>query len=205
MRGRRCRRAALGRETMRTFPGLAWATVSRIGPVIRSKIFRLLVGTTTTARGDRVMSWLVGIRASAVMNISNCSRSAAASSSPFLSDRQDIWTTVRASWPTKMCRSWTGRHSSMRIRKLRRGFDDLVRGQGQNSQYVLSPQARPRLQDLVQAQPIGQIFEQHGNRHPRPPKTRRSTHHCRIDRYQIRCLHGSFRLAAARLRFASDI
>lgn len=190
---------------MRAVPGLAWATVSRIRLVIWSRIFRLLVGITTTARGDPVMSWLVGIRASAVMNTSNCSRSAAASSSPFLSDRQDIWTTVRASWPTKMCRSWTGRHSSMRMRKLRRGFDDLVRGQGQNSQYVLSPKGGPRLQDLVQAQPIGQIVEQHGNRNPRPPKTRCSTHHRGIDRYQIGCLHGSFRLAAARLRLTLEI
>jgi hypothetical protein len=190
---------------METSPGLAWATASRMELVIWSRTFRRLVGTTRTARRDRPISWVDGIRASAVMKRSNCSRSAAASSSPLLSERHDIWTTVRASWPTKICRSWIGRHSSMRIRKLCRGFDDLVRGQCQNRQHILSPQARPGFEDLVQAQPIGQVVEQHRNRHPRAAKTRCSAHHRGIDRDQIGCLHGSFRLAAARLRSAPDM
>ncbi len=205
VRGRRWRRGVLGREMMETSPGSAWATASRMELVIWSRTLRRLVGTTTTARCDRAISWVDGIRTSAVMNRSNCSRSAAASSSPFLSDRHDIWTTVRASWPTKMCRSCTGRHSSIRIRKLCRGFDDLVRGQRQNRQHVLSPQARPRFEDFVQAQPIGQVIEQHCNRHPGAAKTRCSAHHRWIDRNQVGCLHGSFRLAAARLSSAPDI
>ena len=190
---------------MRTSPGFACVTASRIALVIWSRIFRRFVGTTTTARCDPAISWVVGIRASAVMNMSNCSRSAAANSCPLFSERHDIWTTVRASWPTKMCRSWTGRHSSMRRRKLCRGLDDLVRGQCQNSQHVLSPQAGPRLEYLVQGQPVGQIVKQDCNRHPRTAKTRCSAHHRGIDRYQIGCLHDPSCIVAARRRFAPDI
>ena len=186
-------------------PGLAWATAARMAWVIWSSTLRRLVGTTTTARCNRPISWVDGMRASAVMKRSNCSRSAAASNSPFVSERHDIWTTVRASCPTKMCRSWTGKHSSIRMRKLRRGFDDLVRGQRQNRQHVLSLKARPGFEDLVQAQTIGQVVEQHGDRHSRAPKARSSAHYRGIDRDQIGRLHCSFRLAAARHSSAPEI
>ena len=205
VRGRRKRRVTLERETVETAPDLACMTVSSIALAIWSRTFRRLVGTTTIARCHPAISWVAGIRASAVTNTSNCSRSAEANRSPFSSERHDIWMTVRASWPTKICRSWTGRHSSMRMRNLCRRFNDLVGRQGQNSQYVLSPQAGPRFQNLVKPQPIGQVVEQRCNRYPSAAKTGRSSHHRRIDRYEIRCLHSTFHSAAARLRLTPAI
>lgn len=190
-RGRLRRGVTVGRETTKASPGLARMIASRIALLAWPRSFRRLVGMTTIARCHPDISWVAGIRASAVTNTSNRSRSAAANNSPFSSERHDICRTVRASWPTKICRNWTGRHSSMRMRKLGGGFYDLVRRQGQNGQYILPFQAGPGLQYFINAQPVRQIVEQHSNWHPRSAKTGRSAHHGGIDGYQIGCLHGS--------------
>ena len=179
-------------------PGAISSTVFRRREAMLSTILRLFVGMTTTAKCHPARSWFLGIPASAVRKTSNPSRSAAVSNAPSCRDRHDMCMTVRTSWPGNMWRSWTGRHSSIRTRSSRRGLDDFIRGKREDRQNVFPPEARPRLQNLVEAQSIGQVVEQDRHGHACSTEAWRSAHDFGIGRDQIGCFHEWFCLDAYR-------
>ena len=81
-------------------------------------------------------------------------------------------------------------------RRSRRGLDDFIRGKREDRQNVFPPEARPRLQNLVEAQSIGQVVEQDRHGHACSTEAWRSAHDFGIGRDQIGCFHDGFCLDA---------
>src|SRR5258708_22976163 len=173
-------------------PGLAPTIAFSRTSDIPSSTFRRLVGTATTARCHPAKSWLYGIPASAVRNISKPLRSAAMSRSGSGIDRQPMWATVTASWLSKKFRTWIGRHSSIKTRTLCRGSDYLIRCELQDRDHIVPIEGWPRPQDLIEAQPVRQVLKQDSDRNSGSAKTRCTAHNGGVDRNQIGCLHDRF-------------